>query len=223
MRSSLGAILGALAVFGGVWIFWPTRSEANTLDGTEDSSAVWGSGKKPPSTVPDAAQGTRPGLWIPGGPGGAPISEETAQQIDSRVTALEPTIRAAARHFSVPTDLLAAVLHRESNGDLTAIGDGGDSEGIGQVQADAADTVNRYWGTDLDRSNWVENIFLAAGYLRYLYNEIDMGWGYDFYAWYNSTRGYLCGRQGAEENSSCAATEASERLSIAGLESKIPE
>jgi hypothetical protein len=158
--------------------------------------------------------------------GGEPIPETMVGDLDPRIVTLEPTIRAAAGHFGVPTSLLAATLQRESRGDLTAVGDGGESLGAGQIQAPTADTINRYWRTNLDRSNWVHNIYLSAGNLRRLYNEMSMSW-WPFSGlgsgWYHSERGYLCGKRGAEQNENCAATEARKRLILANMENQIPE
>jgi len=130
--------------------------------------------------------------------------------------------------WDVPSDLIAAVIHRESGGDIGLVGDGGDSVGPGQVQQGAEDTVNRHFGTDLDRENWEQNLFLAGGYLRYLYDTLYTGWSWTFsarptYLWFHAARAYLCGRNGAEENANCAADEARKRLRIAGMSDQIPE
>lgn len=218
---SLLLLVGAFAALVGLWSFWPFRSEADALTGEEDATDVWGSGKKPPTTVPDAAWGTRPALWMPSGVGGGPISEKVEENINSRVTALEPTLAAAARHFSVPTDLLAVTIQRESAGNIEAKGDMGESLGLGQIQADTQDTINRYWGTDLDRTNWVHNIYLTAANLRRGYDQYDATWWPD-YSWYHAMRVHLCGLKGAEDKPSCGDQEAAHRLANAGLESQIP-
>ena len=225
MRSGWAFIAGLLAALG-LWAWWTRPSKAATekgwsfdLSGEAEGSASEEIPSEPP---PEAGR-----YWL--GPlttFGTEISDPVAGTVDSRVTRLEPTIRAASQRFSVPSDLLAAVLHRESRGDLTAVGDGGDSVGAGQVTEGAQQTVNNYFETDLRRENWVHNVFLVAGYLRYLYETMHDGWRWGLARptnmWYEASRGYLCGKQGAESNSGCAATEAKKRLTIAGLQYQIP-
>jgi hypothetical protein len=230
MRSFWALLTGvAAALAAGLYFF--SGSEAKAATGEGDGSEIWDpeSNLTPPSEAPSEAYGDASFLyWLPGTSGGEKLSKSTADKIDPRVKALEPTIRAAAARFYVPTDLLAAVLHRESRGDLTAVGDGGESLGAGQVQAETAKTINRYWGTNLRRDNWVHNIYLASANLSRLYQELNTSWWPGTTRplgrqWYDAVRGYLCGKRGAEQDPSCAAQEARERLAIAGMESQIPD
>lgn len=219
IRSGWAFVAGILAALA-AWAWWVSPSEAATRKG--ESFDVSGREDVPDEAPPEA--GTDWKFWTYWG---NTISDEVKRRVDDRIVTLAPTIERAATHFDVPPDLLAAVLHRESRGDLTAVGDGGASVGAGQVSKGAQDTVNRYWGTDLRRSNWVHNIFLSAGYLRYLYEEIYTSWTLGLarptHLWFHSTRGYLCGRKGAEENGNCAAEEARKRLTIAGMQNQIPK
>jgi hypothetical protein len=230
MRSLYGVLIGALAA-AAAYLYFGASDEARAATGNEPPGEVFDpeSNVRPPNKPPEGA-GVGPfssfQYWIPGQTGGEPISSKVKELIDPRVGYLEPTITTAADWANVPTDLLAVVLHRESRGDLTAVGDGGDSLGAGQVQKEAANTVNDYFGTDLDRENWIENIYLTAGYLSFLHSEMYSNWwpgtGRPLNLWYHATRGYLCGKKGAEENAQCASAEAKHRIATAQLQSQLP-
>lgn len=226
MRSLYALLSGVLAAGLGWALLRPT-DETRAATGDGDASAVLdpNSGVKAPNDAPDSV-GLRWNVFVPTRPGGEAISGKVRDRIDARITALEPTITSAADSFSVPTDLLAVVLHRESGGNPGAVGDGGASVGLGQIKEATQDTVNRYWGTDLDRENWVHNVYLTAANLRRLYNEMHAsGWGLGrdlSTQWYEAVRGHLCGKQGALEKPSCGSQEASHRLATAGLSSQIP-
>jgi len=226
MRSIYALFTGVLAAALGWALLRPT-DETRAATGEGDASAVLdpNSGVKAPNTPPESV-GLRWNVFAPLREGGADISSAVRDRINARITALEPTITSAADSFSVPTDLLAVVLHRESGGDPSATGDGGASVGLGQIKAATETTVNDYWGTTLDRQNWVDNIYLTAANLRRLYNEMHAsGWGLGrdlSTQWYEATRGHLCGKQGALENPSCGSQEASHRLATASLSEQIP-
>lgn len=226
MRSLYALLSGVLAAGLGWALLRPT-DDVKAATGDGDASAVLdpNSNVKAPNTPPESV-GLRWNVFAPLREGGADISSAVRDRIDARITALEPTITSAADSYSVPTDLLAVVLHRESGGNPSATGDGGASVGLGQIKEATQDTVNRYWGTDLDRENWVDNIYLTSANLRRLYNEMGAsGWGLGRdlgTQWYEAVRGHLCGKEGAEENPSCGSQEASHRLATAGLSEQIP-
>lgn len=227
MRTLWAVLTGALAVSVGYLALRPSGT-ARAATGDEDAGEIFDpdSDVRAPNVAPKAAGRWNWRFFVPTLPGGESISSDVRDLIDARVTALEPTITSAADRFSVPTDLLAVTLHRESGGNPDALGDGGASAGLGQIKEATQDTVNRYWGTDLDRENWVENIYLTSANLRRLYEEMHAGgWGLGrdlSTQWYEAMRGYLCGKEGAEGNPSCGSQEASHRLATAGLSNQIP-
>jgi soluble lytic murein transglycosylase-like protein len=228
MGRSLWALLTGALGAAALWLAFRPSDEVKAATGNGDASAVLdpASNVKAPNVAPAEAGRWNWRFFVPTLQGGENISETVRGRIDARVTALEPTITSAADRFSVPTDLLAVVLHRESGGNPNATGDGGASVGLGQIKEATQNTVNRYWGTDLDRTNWVHNIYLTAGNLRRLYEEMYAGgWGLGrdlSTQWYEAVRGHLCGKEGAEEDSSCGSQEASHRLATAGLSNQIP-
>lgn len=185
--------------------------------GSEDSGAV-----EPPSEPPpEAGTDSWPEIGY-----GSDISPSVADALDSRVMRWEPTLKAVSERFDVPTDLLAAIVQKESSGDLDALGDGGDSFGLGQVQQGAEETVNDYFSTRLDRMDPVQNLFLMGGYLKYLKERHSQEFGPGLAAplgWYFPVRAYVCGYQGANNDPECAADKADERLRLAGLTNQIPE
>jgi len=228
MRSLYALLTGALGA-AVLWIAFRPSDTARAATGNEDPRKIFdpSSDVRPPNKAPESAGRFNWRFFVPTLPGGEAISKKVKERIDARVSALERTITSAADRFSVPTDLLAVVLHEESRGQLDVMGDGGASVGVGQIKEATQNTVNRYWGTDLDRTNWVENVYLAAGYLGYLHQEMYSSWWPGTAQplenqWYHATRGYLCGKEGAEEDSSCGSQEASHRLATAGLSSQIP-
>jgi len=219
--STFWALVAGAALALAAWSWWgPTSSASPTKIGQNPN--LFSDGEvKAPSEKPEAAGSGK--VWTIDTSGTSGISDEVRNELDGRVVALAPTIRAAAEHFRVPTDLLAVTLNRESKGDLTAVGDDGDSYGAGQVKEGAQNTVNDYWNASLDRTNWVHNIYLAAGYLRYLYETMwtggfRLGLGRPTNMWFHATRGYMCGKQGAEKWKECAKEEAEVRVNIAGIQ-----
>jgi len=149
-----------------------------------------------------------------------PISAPVMAEISGQVASLEPEIRAASERADVPSDLIAVVIQQESAGRATAHNtDGEDSYGLGQIQEGAAKDVNEMWGSNLDRTDPAENIFLTAGYLRWLRDHWFPWWApMQLTTWYQPVRAYMCGLQGAKEYADCGQEEAEERISLANLD-----
>lgn len=161
-------------------------------------------------TLPDVNYET-----IPDWGDGRPISDAVRGTLADDVLLWEAPIRAAGDEFDVPTDLLAVVMDEESAGQADATGDGGTSQGLMQIQGPTQDTINEWAGTDLDRFNPLENIYLGAANLRRLKEEFS---GFNnISTWLDPLRAYQCGLQGAVDNPDCARESALARLERASL------
>lgn len=96
--------------------------------------------------------------------------------------------------YNVPSNIVAAVIKVESNGDPTITGDNGKARGLMQVQKPALNDVNRYFST---KFNWgsmymaSENIQVGTLFLKLQHKRLGN--------WRDAIRAYNAGENGAKK------------------------
>lgn len=127
--------------------------------------------------------------------GNAPPNARLDTTLNGRVPGwcepLRNMINAAAQKTNVPADLIAAVIYRESSGNInanaTVNANGGADSGLMQVnQYTAAELEGKYPDRFAGIDGAAKNVMLGASYLRDMFNTVaDRNWGIALRA-YNS-------------------------------------